>query len=51
MRCNAWIWAASDPNDLVTEQDGSGYRVDSCEVPTNLTPFGQMAWDDNQANK
>ena len=48
---SAWTWAASDPNDLVTEKDGSGYHIDNCEVPTNLTPLGQLVWNDNLANR
>jgi len=43
----AWTWSASDNNDLTTTGDGSGFRVDSCEAPTNLTEFGQLVWDDN----
>lgn len=44
---SVWTWSAHDANDLVAEGDGSGYRVDSCAVPSNLTLLGQLVWDDN----
>jgi len=44
---SAWTWSASDRNDLTNTGDGSGYLVDSCEVPTNLTPLGELVWADN----
>jgi mannan endo-1,4-beta-mannosidase len=43
----AWTWDANDSNDLTTDQSGGGLWVDSCDNPTNLTPFGQLVWDDN----
>lgn len=43
----AWTWAATDANDLVSVADGSGYWIDSCTTPLNLTPFGQLIWNDN----
>ena len=48
---NVWTWAANDLNDLVNIKDGSGYHVDSCDSPTNLTPLGEMVWDDNQSHR
>lgn len=45
----AWTWAAWDANDLVDRGDGSGYRIDDCAIPSNLTDFGQLVWDDNHA--
>ena len=44
---SVWAWSAQDKNDLTTTGDGSGYLVDSCEAPTNLTPLGQLVWADN----
>lgn len=42
-----WTWDAYDSNDLTTQQDGGGQYVDSCTEPTNLTPLGQLVWNDN----
>lgn len=44
---SVWTWAAWDPNDLTTTGHGDGYLIDSCETPGNLTPLGQLVWDDN----
>ncbi len=43
----AWTWSAWDANDLVNEGDGSGFRIDNCLTPGNLTELGQLIWDDN----
>lgn len=44
---SVWNWSALDLNDLTTTGDGSGYLVDSCESPTNLTTLGELVWADN----
>jgi mannan endo-1,4-beta-mannosidase len=44
---SVWTWSAWDANDLTTTGDGSGYLVDSCESPSNLTPLGELVWADN----
>ena len=46
---SVWTWSAWDNNDLVSAGDGSGYLVDSCETPGNLSPLGTLVWNDNHA--
>jgi hypothetical protein len=41
-----WTWTANDANDLTTTGDGSGYLIDDCDNPTNLTTLGQLVWGD-----
>lgn len=55
----AWSWSDSkgwnfttsqDPNAIGTDwQYGGGYLINSPTNPTNLTPFGQLVWDDTHA--
>ena len=45
---SVWTWSALDQNDLTNTGDGSGYLVDSCEAPSNLSPLGEMVWADNR---
>lgn len=47
---SVWTWSALDQNDLTLTGDGSGYLVDSCDAPTNLSPLGEMVWADNHRN-
>ncbi len=42
-----WTWDADDRNDLTTTASGGGQHVDSCAAPGNLSPLGQLVWDDN----
>lgn len=44
---SVWTWSAWDMNDLTSTGDGSGYLIDSCTSPQNLTALGQLVWDDN----
>lgn len=44
-----WNWSAKDDGDLTTNTalQGGGDGVDSCLAPSNLTPLGELVWNDN----
>ena len=47
-----WNWHGYDSGgDLTSNQEvfGGGEGIDSCVQPTNLTPLGQLVWDDNRS--
>ncbi|HVW93016.1 MAG TPA: cellulase family glycosylhydrolase [Devosia sp.] len=42
-----WHWDGGTVNTLTIGRPGGGWQIDSCTAPHNLTPLGQLVWNDN----